>query len=178
MKRVIFSILMLLLISNISFSQSHVNGIISTGIIKPTKEYFTYGVGLDASILFGITQNFDVTLNSGYLKWSQKDKQNSYFRIIPLYIGGRYYLSQNQIKPYVGLELGINVIEHDNNAFLEKKWGYGLNTGVLFSILNNLQLDVGAKFNSIYYDYSPLFLESSNGIQFINLIHIGFVHSL
>ena len=178
MKRIIFSISILILISSISFSQSHVNGIISTGIIKPTKEYFTNGIGLDATILLGVTHNFDVTLNSGYLKWSQKDKQNTDFWIIPLYIGGRYYISQNQIKPYVGLEIGINVIEHDNQAFLAKKLGYGLNAGLLLSILNNTQLDIGAKYNSIHYDYSPLILESSNAIQFFNIFHLGFVHSL
>ena len=181
MKKVISTIIMLLFISSISLSQIHVNGTISSGIIKPTEESFKYGFGLDASILFGITQNVDVTLNSGYIKWKQNDKQNSNFRIIPLNIGGRYYLSQNQIRPYAGLELGINIIEHDiwgNYSQLEKRFGYGLNVGFLFSILNNTQLDIGVKYNSIYFDYSPSILQHSDRLQFFNIFHIGFVHSL
>ena len=135
-------------------------------------------MGVDVSLLFGITQSLDVTINSGYLKWKQKNEQNNNFKIIPLYIGGRYYLSQNKIRPYFGLELGLNVIENDNHAFLAKKFGYGLNVGFLLSILNNTRLDIGAKYNSIYYDYSPFILESANTIQLFNIFHLGFVHSL
>ncbi len=182
MKRSIIVLIILLFSGSASYSQTHVSGILNSGIIKPTNSIFDAGFAFNGTIFTGISDHIDLTISAGYISWRSSDRPTNHDRtrinVYPLYFGGRYYALKRKVSPYFGSEVGINIITHGPRASLVKSLGYDLSIGALYSVANGIQLDIGTEFSSIQNSDRLFLLSDSDSLDFFTLLHIGLIFSL
>ncbi|UCH65552.1 MAG: outer membrane beta-barrel protein [Ignavibacterium sp.] len=124
MKLILTAFLALLTI-NSTQSQSKfaigVNGGVSIPVGEFTR-YYEVGYGANAQFFYGVSEDFLLSLTVGYDKWNvDQDAINkrleeqeinfmleldSYFKIIPFYIGARYYMAKGKHRPFFTLDFG------------------------------------------------------------------------
>jgi outer membrane protein W len=112
--------------------------------------YLTYG--------WIYSDEWAVHLQAGYNKYRLKDnsdlKNSPKLTMIPFQVGGRYYILQGTIRPFLAAMTGINFLRYsyklELNEVEESKvhlnWQTGL--GVAYVLTNNLQIELSAMYNS------------------------------
>jgi opacity protein-like surface antigen len=119
------SIILTLLFFSSNYGQSNfaigVNGGLSIPV-GPLAEFYQLGYGGNGQFMYAFSENFMVTLTGGYDIWDvDQDALNkkledqgktfrldidSHFRIIPFYIGVRYYLTKGKHRPFFSFDFG------------------------------------------------------------------------
>jgi opacity protein-like surface antigen len=114
-----------LLTINFAHSQSKfaigVNGGVSIPVGEFTR-YYEVGYGANAQFFYGVSEDFLLSLTVGYDIWNVDQEAinkkleeqginfmlelDSHFRIIPLYIGARYYMAKGKHRPFFTLDFG------------------------------------------------------------------------
>lgn len=185
MKRSIMALIILTCSVATCYSQTHVSGIINSGVTKPRSDFFNYGFALNGTILFGVSDHFDVTARTGYISWNTKKEgpaslyAEDRISVYPLYLGVRYYALKGTVSPYIGTEVGVNIISYGEHSTLVKKLGYDLSLGINYALNKSLQLDIGTAFNTIRNsEPSRPFGPDSNAANFFTPIHVGLIFSL
>ena len=122
------------------------------------------------------TLNFQV----GYINYSLRDGLDSVldttgitdtkFFVIPIYMGGKYFITDSRFMPYLTFMNGINIIqetfgfdmiqneegnesihfENTGNEILVKyAWQVGI--GIMINLVSSLNVDLAVKYNSHFY---------------------------
>ena len=114
-----------LLTINFAHSQSKfaigVNGGVSIPVGEFTR-YYEVGYGANAQFFYGVSEDFLLSLTVGYDIWNVDQEAinkrleeqeinfmlelDSHFRIIPFYIGARYYMAKGKHRPFFTLDFG------------------------------------------------------------------------
>lgn len=123
--KLFFIVLLVLLTINPTFSQSKfvigLNGGLSFPVGDFTR-YYEIGYGGNAHFFYALSEDFLLSLTVGYDLWNvDQDAINkklaeeeinfmleldSQFRIIPFYIGARYYLAKGKHRPFFSIDFG------------------------------------------------------------------------
>jgi opacity protein-like surface antigen len=123
--KLLLPVFLALLTFNSAYSQSKfaigVNGGVSIPVGEFTR-YYEVGYGANAQFFYGVSEDFLISLTVGYDIWNvDQDAINqklaetginfmleldSHFRIIPLYIGVRYYMAKGKSRPFFSIDFG------------------------------------------------------------------------
>lgn len=97
---------------------------------------------------------------TGFLNNSLQDGVNyedASLTIIPLEIGGRYYFTDAMLMPFFQFMNGLNIVFENTNLEGEKedktlvKYSWQVGVGLTINLIDNLNLDVGANYQSNFY---------------------------
>ncbi len=130
MKKLIIPILMLLFFAGTSFAQLKLNAEVNGGMASPQGDlgdFYKTGYNFNAAVFYGISDNFDVSLSVGYLRFGfDNDKLNNsiheidptaptfsgdaYLSSVPVMVGVKYYLITGMVKPYLTADLGMHFL--------------------------------------------------------------------
>ncbi len=140
------------------------------------KDLFNNGFGGLATFGFNVSDNIQLSATAGYLKFGFN---NDYFNeqlkeaglnttvdvdaslnVIPLMIGGKYFVSSSNFRPYLAADLGLHIMEITSSKVTiggqemeavgsasETKAAFDFGVGFLYKLSSNLNLDVNGKFN-------------------------------
>lgn len=140
------------------------------------KDLFNNGLGGLATFGFNVSDNIQLSATAGYLKFGFN---NDYFNeqlkeaglnttvdvdaslnVIPLMIGGKYFVSSSNFRPYLAADLGLHIMEITSSKVTiggqemeavgsasETKAAFDFGVGFLYKLSSNLNLDVNGKFN-------------------------------
>lgn len=119
------SIILSLLFFSSNYSQSNFAVGVNGGIaipVGPLAEFYQLGYGGNGQFMYAFSENFMVTLTGGYgiLDVDQDALNNklgdqgktfrididSHLKIIPLYIGVRYYITKGKHRPFFSFDFG------------------------------------------------------------------------
>lgn len=123
--KITFTIILSVIFFSSNFAQSKfaigVNGGISIPVGEFT-EFYSSGYSANGQFMYNVSDQFMVILTIGHNKWdvdqdavNNKAKQSaneitfnldSDLRVIPLYIGARYYLSRGKHRPFFSIDFG------------------------------------------------------------------------
>lgn len=142
-------------------------------------DFYKIGTGGSISFFYNSSERLSFALTSGYLNFNfdnekfnsnvksvYPDAQNVDFNIgfktIPLLLETRFYLSDNDIKPFFSVDIGLHFLNFslpsivDSNAAQittisksEVKIGVGIGAGILLPLNEFIKLEFAAKYNSI-----------------------------
>jgi len=121
----LLSFFLALLTINFAHSQSKfavgVNGGVSIPVGEFTR-YYEVGYGANAQFFYGVSEDFLLSLTVGYDIWNVDQEAinkrleeqginfmlelDSHFRIIPFYVGARYYMAKGKHRPFFTLDFG------------------------------------------------------------------------
>jgi len=123
--KLFFTVLLVLLTINSTYSQSKFAIGLNGGLSFPVGEftrYYEIGYGGNAHFFYALSEDFLLSLTVGYDLWNvDQDAINkklaeeeinfmleldSQFRIIPFYIGARYYLAKGKHRPFFSIDFG------------------------------------------------------------------------
>lgn len=123
--KTISSIVMALLFFSSNYSQSNFAIGVNGGLALPVgqlTEFYQSGYGGNGQFMYAFSDNFMVILTVGYDIWDvdqdalnskleNQDKTfrldiDSHFRIIPFYIGARYYITKGKHRPFFSFDFG------------------------------------------------------------------------
>ena len=99
-------------------------------------------------------------IRTGFISNSLKDGveyHDASSTIIPLEIGGRYYFFDSRFMPFLQFMNGINILFENTNLEGEKedktlfKYAWQVGFGVTINLTENLNIDVGANYQSNFY---------------------------
>ena len=99
-------------------------------------------------------------MRTGFISNSLKDGveyHDASSTIIPLEIGGRYYFFDSRFMPFLQFMNGINILFENTNLEGEKedktlfKYAWQVGFGVTINLIENLNIDVGANYQSNFY---------------------------
>lgn len=199
----LFSVLFLIgLLVSVSTAQSKFGIRIDGGVALPNGDFgdlYKTGFGGTAALSYELSESVELSANTGYLNFSFNDDYlnnllkelgsnitvdvDAPLSIIPLMIGGRYYFSQSDFKPYAGALLGVHILSISAQSVImgyqkfdiqkeatETKMAWGVGIGFLYKIGNKLHLNVDAKLNgnsmettqSRSYDSGNSYVEESS----------------
>jgi len=115
---------------------------------------------------------FSYMFQIGYMQFKENPNhdfqgQDANFNIIPLQVGGKYYILINSIRPFLMAMSGINIInseypiipepystENESVNNTEVKLNFQVGLGLAIKLFSNLQLEVIANYNSHILDAS------------------------
>jgi len=119
------SIILSLLFFSSGYSQSDFAVGVNAGLSLPVgqlTEFYQSGYGANVQFMYLFSENFLVTFTVGYDIWDvdqdalnkkleDQDKTfrleiDSHFRIIPVYIGVRYYMAKGKHRPFFSFDFG------------------------------------------------------------------------
>jgi len=119
------SIFLSLLFFSSSYSQSDFAVGVNAGLSLPVgqfTEFYQSGYGGNGQFMYNVSNQFMVVLTVGYSKWdidqdavNTKAKESgkditfniqSDLRVMPLYIGARYYLASGKHRPFFSVDFG------------------------------------------------------------------------
>lgn len=176
-KIILFLSLVLILFSNVIFSQTKLN--LQGGIQFPSGDFSdAAGTGYGGSATFEYKiplLPISLTGMIGYYYWGENgdiEGVDYSYNSIPFMVGGRYYLSSFIVKPYFGAELGLNVFSSDieyPRVKLENtdtKFSIAPMFGIKFGIGILLDFDVNVKYNVITTDPSVNNFGVNAGLSF------------
>jgi opacity protein-like surface antigen len=140
------------------------------------KDLFDTGFGGLASFSFNVSDNIQLSATAGYVKFGFN---NDYFNdqlkeagfnttvdidaslnVIPLMVGGKYFVSSSNFRPYLAADLGVHIMEITSSkvriggqemeavgSASETKAAFDLGVGFLYKLSSNINLDVNGKIN-------------------------------
>jgi hypothetical protein len=186
-------IILLCLIASTGWSQqkqakieiNYVAGI-PTGNFKTLTDKVS-GRGVEASLLFGVTDQFQLGLQTGFQDFYQKYPRQLFeesgytlsavisnsVQVTPLMLKGRYmFASTGTLRPYVSLAAGANLISYTKyyGQFADSKTKIGFAAQPELG----LQIPVGAAKRTAFniaagYDYMPFNFNDADGLHHVNL---------
>jgi opacity protein-like surface antigen len=123
-----------------------------------------------------------LAFQTGYINFRENPSANlgddPSFTIIPLMVGGRYYLLLDRVRPYLLAMSGINFI---NQKFVEDSVGvdeslvklnFQIGVGVQIGLFSNLALELAGKYNS--HILNPNIPYNATGIEYGIALNWGF----
>ena len=135
------------------------------------------------------SNQFSYMLQTGYMQFKENPNhdfqgQDANFNIIPLQVGGRYYILINSIRPFLMAMSGINIInseypiipvpssdENESVNNTEVKLNFQVGLGLALKLFSNLQIEVLANYNSHILDapthYNLTGLELGAGLNWV-----------
>ena len=123
---------------------------------KAAGGYIGYSIAFpEHNLLMMRTGFISNTLKEEYK--SEESFKDASSTIIPIEIGGRYYFFDNRYMPFVQFMNGLNIIFENTNlegvkedkTLVKYAWQVGL--GVTINLIENLNIDVGANYQSNFY---------------------------
>jgi len=119
------SIILTLLFFTLNYGQSKFALGANGGLALPVgqfTEFYSAGYGANGQFMYNVSDQFMVILTVGYSKWdvdqdavNAKAREsgvditfnlNSDLRVIPLFVGARYYLSSGKHRPFFSIDFG------------------------------------------------------------------------
>ena len=137
------------------------------------------------------SNQFSYMFQTGYMQFKENPNhdfqgQDANFNIIPLQIGGRYYILANSIRPFLMAMSGLNIVksnypiyrinkDDEKEILLESgtttKLNFQVGLGLALKLFSNLQIEVIANYNSHILDapthYSLTGLELGAGFNWV-----------
>lgn len=179
MKRLHLIVLLLISITTLSTAQSKFGAGINAGIALPNGDFgdvYNLGFGGGASLTYDLTQEWQLLASAGYYRFSFNDDFfNDFLKsigvnetvdveaplsLIPIMVGGRYFFSQGDFKPYATAIAGIHIMSVSaedvniggqayevNTTETQTKGAWGIGLGFLYKVAPKIYLNVDAKFN-------------------------------
>ena len=104
-------------------------------------------------------------IRTGFISNSLSDRVNYEdvsSTIIPIEIGGRYYLIDDRIMPFVKFMNGLNLVFEKTNLEGEKedktlvKYAWQKGFGLTINIISNLNFDIGVNYQSNFYQHDAM----------------------
>lgn len=159
--------------------------------IGEIKELWETGSAIYLSYENISSNQFSYIFQTGYMKFKESSDYQSqindaYFNIIPLQVGGRYYIITDSFRPFLMAMSGVNIIKTNypvyriNSSGEEKiviesgtqaKLNFQVGLGLAFKLFSNLQIEVIANYNSHILDapnhYNLTGLELGAGFSWI-----------
>jgi hypothetical protein len=127
------------------------------------------GAQVEVNAKYLINGKIGVGVTSGYQHFFETDWGNSYddisYEIIPIRFQGAYYFGKGKVKPYAGMELGVNLTnveytyygysssyywEHVDRS--KARFGGAPTFGILFDFSRVIGLDISLKYNFVVSD--------------------------
>ncbi len=179
MNKVKLSALVLFISISTMFAQSKmgigVNGVFAASS-GDMKDMFDTGFGGLASLNYNVSDNLQLSLTAGYIKFGfNNDYINDQLKeagfnatvdidaslsVIPIMIGGKYFLSSSNFRPYLAADLGLHILEITSEKFTvggqefnavgsasETKGAFDIGVGFLMKLSPTVNLDVNGKLN-------------------------------
>jgi opacity protein-like surface antigen len=185
MKLILTAFLTLLTITSAQSQSKFAIGL-NGGVSIPVGEftrYYEVGYGANAQFFYGVSEDFLLSLTLGYDIWNVDQEAinmrlaeegvnftlqlDSNFRIIPFYIGVRYYLAKGKHRPFFSLDFGgysyefklsgqaSNVIpnaDFPGGTIPERKetgtqTSLALGLGYYYRVIKNFYLEIQSKYN-------------------------------
>ena len=165
------------------------------GYNHPTGDFSDYadrGLGVGANFDYFLMPNLSIYGMIGYTSWSNKDldQYTDYFDLkmteIPIKGGAKFFLSDENLIPYIGAELGIHMFsfKYEVSGFgfsgtteSESEIGIAPLAGIMIPISDNIYFNGCAKYTiikvenyyedvtgSISFDYLTIFAGVSIGL--------------
>lgn len=167
--------------------------------LSPTGDFgdvYKAGAGGGASLTYAVTNNLQLSANVGYSQLSfNNDKYNqllnSFFgsfgtainvnvdsklKVIPIVLGGKYFLTSTNFRPYATVDVGLHIISADEAtvkvngqtltaAASESKTAtaWGLGAGFLIKAAPKINVDINAKINGNNLEVGTSMSASSGG---------------
>lgn len=189
-----YYIIILIMIYSLSFAQSgkteSVVSIRGTAIKNIGEIKDTWETGSAIYISYeniSKVNQFSYMFQTGYINYKENPDYNfegndAYFNIIPLQIGGRYYITLKTFRPFLMAMSGINIfsskypLKHANNPENEDmysgtfvKLNFQVGLGLAIKLFSNLQLEILTNYNSHVLDapthYNVTGLEVGAGLN-------------
>ena len=113
---------------------------------------------------------FSYMFQTGYINYMQNENyefegSDPYFNIIPIQVGGRYYILTDWIRPFLMAMTGVNIVNskyalmpdeentgNDEYSGTNIKLNFQVGLGLAVKLISNLQLEVLANYNSHVLD--------------------------
>ncbi|KAF0141517.1 MAG: hypothetical protein FD122_1509 [Stygiobacter sp.] len=181
MKKAHYIIIVLLFSVTLLTAQTKLGLGVSGSYLNPTGDFgdvYKSGFGGTANLTYDLSDNFQLSAIAGYSQFSfNNEKYNellsaffssfgtevkvdiqSKLKIIPLMIGGKYFFSSSNFRPYSELNLGLHLVSVDAssikvngetlNAVAEQSkstLGWGLGVGFLYKVAPKVNIDINGK---------------------------------
>jgi len=171
-------IFILMLASFSLFAQTNNNEILisikgtAMNNIGEIKEIWETGSAIYLSYENISSNQFSYIFQTGYMKFKENPNyelqgSDSYFNIIPIQVGGRYYILANSIRPFLMAMTGVNIIKSNYpiyrinqeneeeiilNSGSHSKLNFQVGLGLALKLFSNLQIEVLANYNSHILD--------------------------
>jgi len=136
----------------------------SINSIGAFKENWKSGSGFYAGYGLIYSDNGSLLLQTGYINFDANEdagfQSDSKFSLIPLMVGGRYYILRDRFRPFVHAMSGFNVISQDwataDSSLSGTEWHLAFQVGIGLDIMlfSGLQIEAAAKYNSHLLDPS------------------------
>lgn len=125
------------------------------------------------------SDKFHLIFKSGYSKYDYKnetagDSNSGNFSVVPVRIGGKYYVLNGIVMPFFSFYSGINFVLQDNNlngvpdkqSLIRYVWEAGF--GLSFKLFKQLNLDLSANYNDNFYNPDAMMtsFEYTGGFSF------------
>ncbi|HZW38941.1 MAG TPA: outer membrane beta-barrel protein [Ignavibacteriaceae bacterium] len=177
----IYIFLLIILLSSISYSQARLSAQLGVGV--PTSDFAEdAGTGFGVSGTFEYVQNpIAYTFSLGFFNFGTKDNPppgtDISWKAIPIMLGLRYYFSSGSpFHPYLGAELGLNILETSITEIRDKvsveystsesKFGLNPMFGFRYTVQQPLDIELTFKYHIITSDPSTTFFGIMFGLNF------------
>ena len=183
MKKINYVILFIVLSVTMLAAQSKYGIGINALYTTPTGDFgdvYKSGFGGIASLTYEANESIQLSLNLGYEEFGfNNDKYNqmlvdffgafdktttidiqSKLNIIPVMIGGKYFLTSSSFRPYAAVDLGMHIVSVSASSIIingesitavasqsTAVFAWGIGAGFLYKIGPKIDLDVNAKIN-------------------------------
>ena len=166
---------------------------------SPTGDFgdvYKDGFGGLASLNYSLTDNIQLSVSSGYEQFSFNNEKfnqlltdffssfgttynvsvDAKLKVIPILLGGKYFLTNTNFRPYAALDLGVDIISVDGSSIkvngetmdavkseskVATAWGIGV--GFIYRFAHSISLDVNGKINGNSLQVGTNFSASSGG---------------
>lgn len=190
MKKIFTFLFAATLISNTALAQMSNSAIGLNGTLSiPVGDFndvAKMGYGISGSFFYSLSDYFQFTGTLGYIAWGGDKIEIGNTTLeatdthvsIPILVGGRFYLDDKELNPYISGELGLHIftsastqtsiagiaqpkVKGDTNPY----FGFGLGGGAIYELSNDIKLDGNLQYNII---------SSEESIGFFTL-EVGFI---
>lgn len=123
------------------------------------------GTGVMFNYGFHIPESYLVVLRTGFYSHKLRDGADTgfaSFKVIPLHVGGRYYLGRNVFMPYFSFMNGINFFMNsesvngkEDESLIRYAFQLGFGFDVRFS--RNFGINLNINYNNSFYDAGDIY---------------------
>ena len=122
------------------------------------KESWESAKGLNIGYGIIYSDQGSLILQTGFMNFKANEnadiEEGGTFKVIPLQVGGRYYISLDRFRPFLLAMSGFNIVQQDwatpDTSFNKTSWQFNFQVGIGLDVLlfSGLQLEITAKYNS------------------------------
>ncbi len=104
------------------------------------------------------SNNWALVMQVGYMTFKNNENagfdDGATFDVVPLMVGGRYYILMDKIRPFVFAMNGLNVITEkwtmgeDNKDHTYTKYNFQVGIGLSIIMMKQLEIEISGKYNS------------------------------